>query len=310
MRTSRHVLALALGALLAVGCSLDIRLGDGQARAIAGPDAGDEAGTEHADAGQVPTGFSKPHVIDALSDGSSIDDDPSLTSDLLEIYFDSKRDGGMGKEDIWSSERTDASMDWASPVAVEALNSEDRETGIALSADGLHVWFSSDRSESQGGLDVFTAQRKSRSDPWSDVTRVEELSTDDDDLVSAVNDGDTVCLLGRRPKGTDDYDMYFSTRASADDPWGAPRAITELNTKANESDAFLVGEGHQLLFTRSKDLQLARRAELEEPFTLVGALTELNSSSDDRDPWATAELGYVVFSSDRSGSYELYESSR
>jgi hypothetical protein len=320
VNAARHVLAL-WSALVVAGCgTLDVPLGDGRARSQG--DAGKiDSANEHdaapasdahesTDAGRVPSGFTKPVVITSLSTDSSVDDDPSLTSDLTLIYFDSKRVGGKGKEDIFAAERADAQAQWDTPKPVEALNTADRETGIALSADGLQIWFSSDRPESQGGLDVFTAQRASRSADWGAVTRVDELSTSDDDLVSAVNDAGTVCLLGRRPKGTDNYDIYVSERASTSDPWQPADPITELNTKANESDAFLAEDGYDLLFTRSKDLQFARRRTLTTPFVLVGSLEELNSSSDDRDPWATQDLRYIVFSSNRSGSYELYEASR
>jgi hypothetical protein len=128
--------------------------------------------------------------------------------------------------------------------------------------------------------------------------------------VSAVSDSGTICLLGRRPKGTEQYDIFAATRGAVDAAWDPPLPLSELNTGANESDAFLVGEGRELLFTRSKDLQLARRAGTIGPFELVGPLEELNSSSEDNDPWATPDLRYIVFSSDRSGSFQLYEASR
>jgi Tol biopolymer transport system component len=307
-----RIAAIVAAAVTAVACSSEVvRLGDGRERLVdASADSpGGDASTGR-DAGRVPGGFGTPQVIAALSNADTKDDDPSLTSDLREIYFDSKRDGGMGKEDIWGAERVDSTATWKAAVAVDALNSADRETGIALAADGLTVWFSSDRAESQGGLDVFMANRASRTSAWSAVTRVEELSTGDDDLVSAVSDSGTTCLLARRPQGKDDYDMYVAERGSTDATWGAAKAITELNTDASESDAFLAGEGRELLFTRAKNLELARRDGTEGPFTLVGELKELNSSDDDRDPWATPDLGYVVFSSDRSGSYQLYEATR
>jgi hypothetical protein len=318
--STRHAL-VASCAFAVAGCgTLDVHLGDGRAhidadagRRDAAPPADARTSFDArttADAGSVPSGFTKPVVVTSLSNDSSVDDDPSLTSDLTVIYFDSKRDGGKGKEDIYSAERADVRTEWDTPKAVDALNTADRETGIALSADGLRIWFSSDRPESQGGLDVFTAERTSRTAAWSAVTRVDELSTPDDDLVSAVNDAATVCLLGRRPKGAEDYDMYVSARGFTDDPWQAAEPIAELDTKANESDAFLAGDGYELLFTRSKDLEFARRPTLSSPFTLVGKLEDLNSSSDDRDPWATQDLRYIVFSSNRSGSYELYEASR
>lgn len=297
-------------ALLAAACGTeDVRLGDGRVRIRA--DAGSDAnGAPAFDAGRAPSGFAEPRVITTLSDDSSVDDDPSLTADLTVIYFDSKRDGGKGKEDIWSSVRATPSDDWSKPVAVTALNSAERETGIALSADGLTVWFSSDRPESGGGLDVFTAERTNLGADWSAVARVAELSTDGDDLVSAVSDAGTECYLAHRDKGADTYHMFVAHRAGRAATWDAPAPITELTTKSAESDAFPVGDGHELLFTRSKDLQLARRPTSSASFVGVGPLAELNSSDDDRDPWSTADLRYVVFSSDRSGSYQLFESSR
>jgi len=305
-------------ALLSLACSAqDVHLGDGPLRAgdELAPDAAParpDAAPARPDArGDVHLGFGTPQVIVSISDGSSSDDDPSLTSDLTLIYFDSKHSGSKTKEDIWSAERASATGAWDAPVAVEALNSEERETGIALSPDGLTIWFSSDRPESSGGLDVFMATRQTRSSSWSAVTRVEELSTpDDDDLVSAVSDSETSCMLSRRPKGKEAYDLYVATRSTRDAPWDPAQPLTELNTDANESDAFLVGEGRELLFTRSKDLQLARRPGTTGPFTLVGPLEELNSPSEDNDPWATPDLRYIVFSSDRSGTLQLYEASR
>jgi hypothetical protein len=299
----------AVVALFAAACGTeDVRLGDGRARIRA--DAGPDAQEPGFDAGQVPSGFAEPKVIATLSNDASVDDDPSLTTDRTVIYFDSKRDGGMGKEDIWSSVRGTPADDWSKPVAVTALNSAERETGIALSADGLSVWFSSDRPESGGGLDVFTAERATLGSDWASVVRVAELSTEGDDLVSAVSDAGTECYLARRDKGAGDYHMFVAHRAGPGAPWDTAEPITELTTKSAESDAFPVGDGHELLFTRSKDLQLARRPTVSAPFVRVGPLADLNSADDDRDPWSTADLRYVVFSSNRSGSYQLYESSR
>ena len=47
-----------------------------------------------------PVGWSAPVEITELTSGMG-DDDPSLTNDLLEIYWGSRRTGGMGSEDIW-----------------------------------------------------------------------------------------------------------------------------------------------------------------------------------------------------------------
>jgi hypothetical protein len=279
-------------------------------------DAGSEGDAPSKDAGSNQDAstsgppFTSPVAIDAISGSDTKDDDPSLTSDLTLIYFDSTRDGGQGKEDIWSASRDAAGDTWGNVAAVTELNTADRETGIALDADGLEIWFSSNRSESQGGLDVFHATRTSRTGTWSAPERVAELSTAGDDLVSAVADQNRTLVLARRDSDSDDYDLYLATRASSADAWNAAAPIAELNTSSAESDGFLAQADSDLLFTRSENIWIATRPTLTSPFGKPVRVDALNSSKDDRDVWATDDLSYVVFSSDRSGSYRLYEASR
>ena len=84
--------------------------------------------------------------------------------------------------------------------------------------------------------------------------------------------------------------------------------IAALDSDAEESDAFLAEQELTVLFTRSEDLYVARRAVPGSVFGSPAPITALNSAKDDRDAWATDDLRYVVFSSNRSGSYRLYES--
>jgi hypothetical protein len=256
----------------------------------------------------VPT-FTRISVVDGVSAPGTVDDDPTLTADLTQMYFDSEREGGLGGEDIWRSARTDPDQAWSTPEIVTELNSTDRETGIALSANGLSIWFSSNRTGTTGGLDVFVATRPTVSAPWSAVARVDELCTADDDLVSAVDAAETALYLARRSSADSDYDLYVSER-SENGIWGAPVPIAELNTSGAESDAFPVERDTGLIFTKSEDLVIARRNAASDPYGASGTLSGLNSPEDDRDPWATDDLSYVVFSSNRSGEYLLYEAWR
>ena len=286
----------AFAATLAAACGGEpVSLGDGRASAGASPSG------PH---------FGAPVVVDSLSSDGTVDDDPSLTDDLTEIYFDSKRDGGLGKEDVWRATRASTTEPWSDVKPAIELNTDERETGIALAGDGLEIWFSSNRTESSGGLDVFHATRTSRTATWSAVDRIAELSTSGDDLVSAVADSNRTMLLARRSTDSDDYDLFVATRPVATDPWGDATPIAELDTDAEESDGFLAEAGRNVLFTRSKDLWFAEREAVALPFGGPVRVDALNSSKDDRDPWATDDLRYVVFSSNRSGNYLLYEASR
>jgi len=172
------------GWLLAVvlaGCQgQDVLLGDGRdsGRVPIASDAGDaaavldatdardadapdidapDASTRDASLPIVPE-LGAPRVIAAISGADSTDDDPSLSSDRLLLFFNSKREGGLGREDIWFAARDDAASEWRAPLAVPELNSDARETGIALAADGLQLWWSSDRPGGRAGS-TCTARR-------------------------------------------------------------------------------------------------------------------------------------------------------
>jgi Tol biopolymer transport system component len=247
-------------------------------------------------------------ALSSISQGK--DDDPALTGDLTQLYFDSRRDGGSGREDLWHSTRASASDAWATPAPVAELNTSGRETGIALAADGLTVWFSSDRSGGAGGLDVYVATRATPSAAFEPATRVESLSSKGDDQISFVDPSQTTAFMARRDGEDDDYDLYIVRRATQLEPWSAATPLTALNTDEGESDAFSVEGGARLLFTRAGDLYLAERGASPDEYAQAVPLTSVNSEQDDRDPWASEDLRYLVFSSKRSGSYLLYEARR
>ena len=315
MRGMRPAL-LALLALLALGCGGEtFSLGDGRGEVVS-PEAGmprerDAASDAAADAGDAaaqPTiSFTEPTPIAVLADDpSASDDDPSLTQDLRELYFNSKRDGGKGREDVWYSTRGALDAPWAVPRPAEELNTEHRETGIALSADGLTVWFSSDRPGGAGGLDVYTATRSDRSARFGQARRVEELSSERDELVSALDVSARTLYFARRDDDEDDYDLFVARRESVADAWGAAEPIAALNSDREESDAYAVRGGSTILFTRSSNLVLASR-ESGGSYQVGRVLDELNSDDEERDAWASEDLTYLVFSSDRSGTFLLYE---
>jgi hypothetical protein len=296
MRADRALAAFACIALAACAGD-DLILGDGNA---------------HKPAAAENVEFGEPHVIAALASDDESDDDPSLTEDRRLLCFNSKREGGQGHEDIWCTTREQVDATWLSPQPQAELNSKERETGIALSLDGLSLWFSSDRDGGDGGLDVYTATRIARDASWSEPVRVPELSSDEDDLVSSIDENGRTLLLARRARGDDDddYDVVVAQRGAIDDPWQAPLPLDEINTGDEESDASLVGTGLALIFTRDEDLMLSRRASLDAKFDRGKSIESLNSDDDDRDAWPDAAFNYVIFSSDRDGSYRLYEAER
>ena len=76
-----------------------------------------------------------------------------ISADGKELYFHSKRAGGIGGLDIWVSKNVNGK--WTTPENVDAVNSEGDEGWPALSPDGSELWFSRNyavwRSKKVGG---------------------------------------------------------------------------------------------------------------------------------------------------------------
>jgi hypothetical protein len=254
--------------------------------------------------------YGTPVAIMALSGPDGKDDDPTFTSDRTLLFFNSTRSGGVDREDVWFAARGAIGEPFGAPAPVAELNTERRETGLALSPDGLTIWFSSDREGGAGGLDIYVATRNARSQSFGAPARVPALSSARDDLVSAIDPSLLTIYLARRDDDDDDYDLFIAERSNVGLSFSAPRPIDELNTDDEESDAFGAQGGSALVFTREGDLHLARRSGPGQPFVEQPGLAELNSPRDDRDCWASDDLRYVIFASNRTDKYLLYEASR
>jgi len=71
---------------------------------------------------------------------------PSISSDGLELYFDSSRPGGSGSLDLWMARRATASEDWGEPVNLgPVVNSSAQDQNPCISTDGLELFFGSRR---------------------------------------------------------------------------------------------------------------------------------------------------------------------
>ncbi len=86
------------------------------------------------------------------------------SADGLELYFTSRRSGNYN---LYVSKRSDKNDKWSEPVSLDILNSPDSESGASLTADGLTLFFHSDRPGGFGGYDLYVATRETRDVNWS-----------------------------------------------------------------------------------------------------------------------------------------------
>ena len=263
----------------------------------------------------LPPRFSPPTLVAALSDPDAIDEDPTFTADVLELYFMSTR---AGTRDIWTARRVTAADPWQTPTRVAELDSSDSDWAPAVSLDGLRIWFASDR-DSVGRGQIWRSTRASRSAPWDPPAPVAELASGSVDFAPAVDATETTMLLSSdrantaATTGGADFDIYMATRAGTGAAWRWPAAVPGVNSDADEYDPFVAQAGLVVFFTSMRsgmgDIYWSSRRALGDAFAPPVPLDDLNSTAYDSDSTLSPDLGYMMFSSTRSGNAEIYETS-
>jgi hypothetical protein len=254
--------------------------------------------------------FSEPVRVPGVSSNDFNDDDPTLTADLLEMYFKSTRGPQL---DIFRSTRNSPSDSWSTPARVDELSSSSVDNTPEVSADGLTIYLASNRD---GNIDQYRSTRASRSDSWSQPLRVDELASDDADF-SATTDSTGLHLVMNR-FSTAATDLYSAERESIDDAWSTPAFLAELNTDRYEADAVLDPSGLRLLYTleeatpgQGRQIYGSERNTLRGAFGESRPLMTINTEEDDEDPWISPDLSVIYFSrTTASGRKDIYMAER
>jgi len=257
--------------------------------------------------------FGTPRRIEVLSSPET-DDDPTLTSDLLELYFNSFRDGDG---DIYVSRRDSTSDPWGAPARVAELSTPSQETTPEVSPDGLTMWLSSNRpGSSTGDYDIWVSRRGDRADPWGAPEHVPELSTPDRDVAATPSGDGLEATVSCYSSSRGDWTLLLASRASVGDPWLSLVRITELDGPGSELDGYFDPSGSHLFFDgdldpgTDRDLLLSLREDRTSAFESPAPIPDVNSDADEEDPWLSDDLRYLVFASERGGDLDLYEASR
>jgi hypothetical protein len=260
----------------------------------------------------TPPHFQTPTLVAALSDTASIDEDPTFTGDLLELYFMSTR---AGTKDIWTSTRASADDPWGAPTMVAELSSSNDDWCPGISLDGLTIWFATDRAK--GFAQIWQATRASRTAAWSAPAPVAELASGAADFAPVVDatetmlffSSDRVDLAGSA--GGANYDLYWSSRPTPSSAWTAPQPVPGVNSNSDEYDPFVAQGGLVIFFTSMRsgagDIYWSARQSIAQPFETPVLLTDVDSTAYDSDSSLSPDLGYMMLSSTRSGNAEVYE---
>lgn len=262
----------------------------------------------------LPYVFGTPVPVAELASDAKTDN-PTLTADMLEIFFTSLRDATANSH-IWHATRASGSAPFNPPeMVVEVQSPLTTEASPAISADGLTLWFGSDRAGGLGDLDIWASTRATRSSPWSSPTNLVALNSAAKDIPRPLGQHGSAMPLASQRATPDLYQTYLAARAGGS-TFSAPTAIPEIaTTDLNHVDGFLSDDGLALFFTQGPaggpaDLWVAWRKSTSGPFEARLPLAGINTADyDELDPWLSPDGSRFYFTSNRSGTSQIYTAS-
>ena len=197
--------------------------------------------------------WSKPVNFDLNINSSYQEGNPSISADQLSLYFSSWRQPeGYGENDLWMIERPAINDPWGEPINLgPAINTSYVDIRPDISADGLTLFFSSDRPGGYGEDDLWETTRATQDDPWEPPVNLGHIVNGSyrDGSPSISADGLTLFIQSDRPGGYGGRDLYLSKRATKNHPWSIPVNLGPIvNTEVEDGGPCISEDGLTLYF--------------------------------------------------------------
>ena len=176
---------------------------------------------------------------------------PTISADGLELYFHdwgTHRADGVGNADIWMTRRETKDSPWQAPINLgHTVNSIENEATPEISADGLELYFESERPGGFGSDDIWVSRRASTDAPWGPPENLgPEINTAEwEHCPNLSADGLTLFFDVRIPG-----DLVVSRRASLSAPWQAPVILG--NDASDHYASSVSGDGNTLYFSSKR----------------------------------------------------------
>jgi Tol biopolymer transport system component len=166
--------------------------------------------------------FGEPTNLGAIVNSLARDEEPGISADNLSLYYCSLKSGGQGDYDLWVTTRATIQDNWSPPVNLgSTVNSSSADFSPDISADGLELYFGSNRPGGSGGYDIWVTRRTTIDDNWSSPvnlgSKINRSSAEGCPAIS--DDGLELYFWSDRSGG---YNIWVAKRATTQDNWGTP----------------------------------------------------------------------------------------
>lgn len=235
---------------------------------------------------------------------SAFEGSPDISKDGLSLFFDAYvRPGGQGDWDIWVATRDATNGDWGAAVSLPPpINSPYADAGPTISADGLSLFFASNRTGGYGDFDLWVTTRKTTEDPWEPPLNlgpvVNSFASENHPSISA--DGLSLYFDCNWFFGFD-YDICVVTRASMNDDWDIPvwlgpatdAGLYDWSPSISSDGLALFFEGRSQ--SGDRELLVTRRKTADDDWEgWVNIGPSVNTTYHDCDPSISSD-GYTLY---------------
>lgn len=261
--------------------------------------------------------WSQPQPIEVINRSHKINHlgGYSLSYDGQTIFFTSRKTYGIGKYDIWYSQKI--GNNWSAPRNLgKPVNSPGNEGCPSLSADGQFLYFvrceTMDQNEGSGC--VLMMSQKRNKDRWSEAVALPGHINDGNILSPTIlADGET--LIYAKGHG-DNLDLYQTRKTGQG--WSKPQALDYVNTSDEERFVSVPGKGDILYYSArfqgGYDIIKAKIPENMQPRKIVWLTGEVA----DKDQGQPIEAFIQVYdleskeqkqfyrTTDKNGSFQFF----
>lgn len=261
--------------------------------------------------------WSQPIPLDVINRSQNINHlgGYSLSYDGRYIFFTSRKTYGIGKYDIWYSEKV--ANTWSAPKNLaKPVNSPSDEGCPSLSADGQSLYFvrcnTMDQKDGEGCVLMVSKRRNSHQ--WGEPKALPD-HINSGNILSPKILADNETLIFAKGQG-DEIDLY-QTRFTVNG-WSKPIALDYVNTPNNERFASVAAQGdilyYSTVFQGTYDIIKAKIPKHMQPQKVVLLKGQVMQSKN-QEPVKTfvqiydldnKELKQYYRTTDQNGVFEFY----
>jgi hypothetical protein len=181
---------------------------------------------------------------------------------------------------------------------------------MALSTDGLKAVVETDRPGGRGGRDLFLLKRATKQSSFTSYGPMGFCRAYDEGGARLTDDGLTLYFSSNRPGGHGGNDLY---RASGLDALN----LDYVNSPWDDTGPSITSDGLELYLTSNRPGSLggrsiwhATRGSVNAPWGSPVPLTSIESAYHEQSPSITDDGLWLLFSSNRSGNFDIYAAGR